>query len=173
VEQSLILAIHGIPKEQIGDLMPIFRSSVIEQADRIAAISRTRLWQGETDMTQTALNLQNVKALALAVTDFERAKQFYTETLSLRPAFEDGKQVGNHLGDAVLLLKADSDAQPSASLNPRITIQTEDAYRTEAVLHQLGVVIVDKVQRYGDASVGSFLDSEGNKLWFCSGPGPS
>lgn len=124
-------------------------------------------------MTKAALNLQSVKVIALAVSNLERAKQFYTETLSLPPAFEDGQQVGNHLGHTVLMLKADSGALPSASLNPRITIQTADADLTEAALSQLGVVIADHVQSYGKAKVGSFLDSEGNKLWFCSGPGPS
>ena len=124
-------------------------------------------------MTQPALNLQNVKAVALAVTDFERAKKFYTETLSLRPAYEDGKQVGNHLGHTVLLLKADPSTQPSTTLNPRITIETEDAYKAEATLRERGVAISDPVQKYGSAAVGSFLDSEGNKLWFCSGSGPS
>ena len=123
-------------------------------------------------MTQPALNFKNVKAVALAVTDFERAIKFYTETLALRPAFEDGKQVGNHLGGAVLLLKADNGARPSAELNPRITIETEDARRTEALLRERGVSIADPIQRYGEATVGSFLDSEGNKLWFCSGHGP-
>jgi catechol 2,3-dioxygenase-like lactoylglutathione lyase family enzyme len=124
-------------------------------------------------MAQTALNLQNVKAVALAVTNFDRAIKFYTETLSLRPAFEDGKQVGNHLGNTVLLLKADAGAQPSANLNPRITIETADANSAQATLRERGVVIADPVQRYGAAMVGSFLDSEGNKLWFCSGSGPS
>jgi catechol 2,3-dioxygenase-like lactoylglutathione lyase family enzyme len=124
-------------------------------------------------MTLPALTLQNIKAIALAVTNFERAIQFYTETLSLRPAFEQGKQVGNHLGHTVLLFKADSDAQPSVALNPRVTIQTEDARSTEAALRTRGVVIADPVARYGEAQVGSFLDSEGNKLWFCSGPGPT
>lgn len=124
-------------------------------------------------MTQPALNLQNIKAVALAVTDFERAIKFYTETLSLRPAFEDGKRVGNHLGHTVLLFKADSNARPSAELNPRITIETADAFATQASLRERGVVIADPVQRYGEAMVGSFLDSEGNKLWFCSLSGPS
>ena len=121
-------------------------------------------------MTLPALNLVNVKAIALAVTDLERAMRFYTDTLSLRPAFEAGKQVGNHLGHTVLLFKADADAEPSAVLNPRVTIQTEDAHGTEAILRKRGVVIADPVARYGEALVGSFLDSEGNKLWFCSGP---
>lgn len=124
-------------------------------------------------MTSPALNLQNVKALALAATDLDRALRFYTETLSLRPAFEEGRQVGNHLGDTVLLFKVGASVQPSDALNPRVTIQTEDAYGAEATLRKLGVVIADPVQRYGEATVGSFLDSEGNKLWFCSGPGPT
>ncbi|CAG4882496.1 Glyoxalase [Georgfuchsia toluolica] len=124
-------------------------------------------------MTQPALNLQNVKAVALSVTNFDRAIKFYTETLSLRPAFEDGKQVGSHLGHTVLLFKTDTGTQPSANLNPRITIETADAVAAQANLRERGVVIADPVQSYGEAKVGSFLDSEGNKLWFCSGPGPS
>lgn len=123
-------------------------------------------------MTLPDLNFMNVKAIALAVTDLERALQFYTNTLSLRPAFEGDKQVGNHLGDTVLLFKTDS-GLPSATLNPRVTIQTDDAHRMEEALRQRGVHIADPVERYGNATVGSFLDSEGNKLWFCSGPGPS
>ena len=124
-------------------------------------------------MSVPALSFLNVKAIALAVTNLERAIQFYTETLSLRPAFEEGKQVGNHIGNTVLLFKTDSGAQPSAVLNPRVTIQTEDARSMEAALRERGVVIADPVQRYGEAMVGSFLDSEGNKLWFCSGRGPT
>ena len=37
-------------------------------------------------------------------------------------------------------------------------------------MRALGVVIADPVAVYGQALVGSFLDSEGNKLWFCSAP---
>lgn len=124
-------------------------------------------------MTLAALNFMNIKAIALAVTNMERARHFYTDTLSLRPAFEDGTQVGVHLGNAVLLLKTDSGGQPSATLNPRVTIQTDDAPAMEAALRQRGVVITDPVAPYGTALIGSFLDCEGNKLWFCSGPGPS
>jgi hypothetical protein len=35
-------------------------------------------------------------------------------------------------------------------------------------LRARGVVIADPVQVYDEFYVGSFLDSEGNKLWFCS-----
>jgi catechol-2,3-dioxygenase len=121
-------------------------------------------------MTTPSMNFMHVKAIALAVTDFERAIHFYTHTLSLPPAFEDGKQVGNKVGDTVLLFKTDWYAQPSTALNPRVTLETEDARSTEGALHAQGVAIADSVEAYGEALVGSFLDSEGNKLWFCSGP---
>ena len=42
------------------------------------------------------------------------------------------------------------------------------AKATQAALRVRGVAIADEVQAYGDFLVGSFLDSEGNKLWFCS-----
>ncbi len=119
------------------------------------------------------MNFLNIKAIALAVTDLERAKHFYTDTLLLRPAYEDGQQVGNHLGNTVLIFKKDWYAQPSDALNPRVTIESGDARSTEVTLRKRGVVIADPVERYGEGLVGSFLDSEGNKLWFCSGPGPT
>lgn len=124
-------------------------------------------------MTTPSINFLHVKAVALAVTNFDRAIHFYTDTLSLPPAFEGGKQVGNKLGDTVLMFKSDWYAQPSDALNPRVTIETEDAASTEASLRARGVAIADPVAPYGEAMVGSFLDSEGNKLWFCSGPGPN
>ena len=124
-------------------------------------------------MTTASMKLMHVKGITLAVTDFERAINFYTDTLSLPPAFEDGKQVGNKVGNTVLLFKTNWYAQPSAALNPRVTLETEDARATETALRAHGVTIADPVEAYGEAMVGSFLDSEGNKLWFCSGPGPS
>lgn len=117
------------------------------------------------------LKLRQVKVIALAVGDMERARRFYTDTLSLRPAFEDGRQVGSYVGDTILMLKDDLPARPSADLNPRVTLETADARGMEAALRERGVVIADPVERYGEALVGSFLDSEGNKLWFCSLPG--
>ncbi len=123
-------------------------------------------------MTTPSMSFRCIKAIALSVNDFERAIRFYTDTLSLPPAFEDGKQVGNKLGEAVLLFKADWYAQPSEALNPRVTIETDDAIETEGFLRSRGVVISDPVETYGESRIGSFLDSEGNKLWFCSGPGP-
>lgn len=125
-------------------------------------------------MTTPDTTFQRVKAIALAAIDFDRAIRFYGEVLALPPAFLNGEQVGNWLDDTVLMFKAtDWYAKPSDALNPRITLETADARATAAALREKGVTIADPVEAYGTSLIGSFLDSEGNKLWFCSGPGPT
>jgi hypothetical protein len=86
----------------------------------------------------------------------------------LPPAFEGDEQVGYDLGGTILMLKSNWYAPPTKEPNPRITINTVDARETERALQQRGVVISDAVTLYDEFYVGSFLDSEGNKLWFCS-----
>lgn len=120
-------------------------------------------------MMQTSpLGFLRIKVIALSVHDIERAHKFYRDTLSLTPAFEGDKQAGYFLGQTILMLKANWYAPPTDKLNPRITIATEHAPDTEKALRARGVTISDPVQPYEDFYVGSFLDSEGNKLWFCS-----
>ncbi len=121
------------------------------------------------------LGFQEVKAVALAVEDLERAQRFYGKTLDLAPAFEGESQIGFKLGNAIVLLKPVGDgwyARPSAEPNPRITVATDNAPQTERELLARGVTISDPVQTYPPDNnyVGSFLDSEGNKIWFCSLP---
>ena len=116
-----------------------------------------------------SLGFQRVKVIALAVTDKRRADDFYGKTLELVSASEGGVQVGYFLGQTILMLKENWYAQPNDTLNPRITIATDHAPSTEAALRERGVIISDPVEAYDDGYyVGSFLDSEGNKLWFCS-----
>ncbi|MEO7098916.1 MAG: hypothetical protein ABI162_06110 [Luteolibacter sp.] len=69
-----------------------------------------------------------------------------------------------------MLLKPVSDwyGKPSDELNARITLEVEDARETEQALNSAGVTISDPVALYGSHPVGAFLDSEGNKIWFCS-----
>lgn len=120
-------------------------------------------------MSTSTIDFQRIKVIALAVTDKIRAENFYGETLGLEPAFEGEAQVGFLLGQTILMLKDNWYAQPSEMLNPRITIATGHAPDTEAALRERGVAIADPVQAYDDGFyIGSFLDSEGNKLWFCS-----
>lgn len=113
------------------------------------------------------LGLQRVKVVALAVTDLERANRFYGQQLGLSPAFEGEERVGWWLDSVILMLKTDW-AAPTDRPNPRITLATEHAPATQNALRARSIVIADEVRPYGDFYVGSFLDSEGNKLWFCS-----
>lgn len=119
-------------------------------------------------MSASPFGFQRVKVIALSAIDGARAHRFYGETLALPPAYEGDEQVGYLLGTTILMLKPDWYAPPTEQPNPRITIATDHAPATEAALRAKGVAISDPVQAYDEFYVGSFLDSEGNKLWFCS-----
>jgi len=122
-------------------------------------------------MSTTALGFLRVKAVALAVNDLKRAEQFYGQTLGLALTVENGVTMGYAFGGCILLLKPAADwyAKPTAEPNPRITVEVNDAYVTESELKNRGVTISDPVKIYDKVHpVGSFLDSEGNKIWFCS-----
>ena len=120
-------------------------------------------------MESSQLGFKCVKVVAFAVGDPARANRFYGETLGLAPAIEDGQQVGYRLGDTILMLKDGWYGTPTAEPNPRITLECADARATEAALRKREVTISDPVDRYDEGYlVGGFLDSEGNKLWFCS-----
>ncbi len=119
------------------------------------------------------LGFRRLKVVALAVDDLARANRFYGETLGLEPAFEGERQVGFLFANVIVMLKpteAGWYARPSAQLNPRITFASDDAPQTEKELRDRNVRISDPVQGYAEEGfyVGSFLDSEGNKIWFCS-----
>ncbi len=119
-------------------------------------------------MNTSPLGLLNVKVVALGVTEPERARRFYGETLGLEPAYEGEVEVGFYLGSTLLMLKSDGSLQPTDTPNPRITFETVDALLTEQELRAHEVIVSDCVMPYDEYLVGSFLDSEGNKLWFCS-----
>lgn len=119
-------------------------------------------------MQASPLGFLRVKVIALSVLDIDRAHRFYRDTLALAPAYEGEEEVGYYLGQTILMLKSNWYAPPSDMLNPRITIATTHAPDTEKELRARGVAIPDPVQAYDDFYVGSFLDSEGNKFWFCS-----
>ena len=141
-------------------------------------------------MQTSPLGFLGVKAIALPVFDLERAHKFYRDTLSLMPAREGGREygvpdieghhismtptheggneAGYYLGQTILMLKDGWYARPTDMPNPRVTIDVRNAPHTEKALRGRGVVISDPVQIYDDFYVGGFLDSEGNKLWFCS-----
>jgi len=64
-------------------------------------------------------------------------------------------------------------AKPTEKLNPRISVETHDAFATEKALKEQGVTVSDPVTLYDGTPIGTFLNSEGNKIWFCSVSGKS
>jgi catechol 2,3-dioxygenase-like lactoylglutathione lyase family enzyme len=123
----------------------------------------------EKKMSNKPVGFRGIKVIALSVLDLARANKFYGENLALEPAYEADQHVGYLIGDTILMLKSTWDQSPTKTPNPRVTIITEDAKATEKELLVRGVVISDPVELYDDVhQVGSFLDTEGNTLWFCS-----
>ena len=117
-------------------------------------------------MKTSPLGFLSVKVIALAATDIVRAKRFYSETLQLEEDRESTDEVGYRIGNSVLIIRQHT---PTADLNPRITLQVQDARETQKQLTERAVTISDPVQLYkGKFWLGAFLDSEGNKLWFCN-----
>ncbi len=121
------------------------------------------------------LGFIRVKGIALAVTDLDRAKRFYGETLALLPDTIRNMESAYLIGDAIVMLKTQEECQtkPTEKLNPRITVETHDAFATEKSLKERGVIVSDPVTLYDGTPIGAFLDSEGNKIWFCSVSGKS
>ena len=121
------------------------------------------------------LGFIRVKGIALAVTDLERANRFYGETLALPPDTIRNMESAYLISDTIVMLKTEEEiqAKPTEELNPRITVETDDSFATEKALKERGVTVSDPVTLYDDTPIGAFLDSEGNKIWFCSVAGKS
>jgi len=121
------------------------------------------------------LGFIRVKGIALAVTDLDRANRFYGETLALPPDTIRNMESAYLIGDTIVMLKTEEEiqAKPTEKLNPRITVETHDSFATEKALKERGVTVSDPVTLYDNTPIGAFLDSEGNKIWFCSVAGKS
>jgi catechol 2,3-dioxygenase-like lactoylglutathione lyase family enzyme len=114
------------------------------------------------------VTIKGIKGFAIPVVDEKRAQHFYGEVLGLPLADGEKEPGGYRIGNAFLMLKPDWHAAPSADPIPRITLEISGARAAEQALLARGVEMPDPVTREGHAYFGSFLDSEGNKLWFCS-----
>ena len=125
---------------------------------------------GRYGFAMSDLGFIRVKGIALAVADLDRANRFYAETLALPPDTIRNMKSAYLIGDAIVMLKSQREwyAKPTAELNPRITVETQDAFATELALKKRGVNVSDPVTLYDGTPIGAFLDSEGNKIWFCS-----
>ena len=119
-------------------------------------------------MKKGPFGFESVKVIAVSVLDKVRAEKFYGNTLELE-AVSEGGESGFLMGDTVIMLKEGFYGPPTEEPNPRITLEVVDASAAAKALAARGVTIRDKVELYDDHyNIGSFLDSEGNKFWFCS-----
>lgn len=109
-----------------------------------------------------------VKVIAVAVSDLDRANRFYKERLGLPVDVLNGQEDGYLLGATKLILKEDWYGKPTDAPNPRVTLEVASAVAFEKALRERGIEVSDPVQIYDGFPVGAFLDSEGNKFWFCS-----
>jgi predicted enzyme related to lactoylglutathione lyase len=117
-------------------------------------------------MKSSPFGFRSVKVIALAATDVARAHGFYSETLQLEEDRESTEEVGYRIGESVIIIRQHP---PTDDPNPRITLQVQNARETEKQLLERAVTISDPVKLYENRFwVGGFLDSEGNKIWFCS-----
>ena len=114
------------------------------------------------------LTIKGIKGVAIPVDDKERAEHFYGEVLGLPIADGEKEPGGYRIGNAFLMLKSDGQGAPGDDPIPRITLEISGARAAEKALLARGVTMPDPVTKEGHAYFGSFLDSEGNKLWFCS-----
>ena len=121
------------------------------------------------------LGFIRVKGIALAVIDLDRANRFYGETLAFPVDTIRNMESAYLIGDTIVMLKTQEEChvKPTEELNPRITVETRDAFATEKALKERGVTVSDPVTLYDGTPIGAFLDSEGNKIWFCSVSGKS
>jgi len=123
--------------------------------------------EGSANRSLVHMDFQAVKVIALAATDIPRARQFYSETLGLEEDTTSTDETGYRLGEQVLIFR--DGYPPSDDPNPRLTLRVQDAQEIEQQLKDRSVTISNPVELYkGKFWVGAFLDSEGNKLWFCS-----
>ena len=121
-----------------------------------------------TQSNSKSIKFLGVKAVALPIVDSSRADNFYGKVLGLPAANHPGEPYGYLIGDTILLLKPEWYADPSTKPSPRVTLQVDDARSLVKTLKERGVTIADEAIPTETGFVASFLDSEGNKLWFCS-----
>jgi catechol 2,3-dioxygenase-like lactoylglutathione lyase family enzyme len=105
------------------------------------------------------------------VTDLERAKKFYGETLGLPLAFgatemgwfEFGGPNETHIAISHWL---DTPNKPPARGGATVTFTVDDAHKTTDELKQKGVK-VDNVEEIGSmVRLGTFYDPDGNRIQF-------
>lgn len=118
---------------------------------------------------------KDVNVVQYHVTQWERAKQFYTDVLGWPVAFlsdEAGWMEFGEEGKTHLAINRWEESTPvPAGLGGALAVLTvEDAARTVAALRARGVRCDDAVVIPGMVAYGAFYDPDGNRVQFASSP---
>ena len=119
---------------------------------------------------------KNINVVSVQVTDWERAKKFYGETLGLGPAHVVIDEVGwmefGGEGETHLALNRAREGDPQPGLGSTLCVFTaDDAFKAAEELRKRGVKCDDVVVIPGMVAYATFYDSEGNHLQL-AGPPP-
>jgi predicted enzyme related to lactoylglutathione lyase len=116
---------------------------------------------------------KNVNVVSLNVTDWERAKQFYRETLGWPVAFSDDNAGWEEYGADNTAHVSITRLQPGEPVPPHIggttlVLTVDDAHAVTASLRAKGIKCADVISIPGMVTYGAFYDPEGNMVQFAS-----
>lgn len=113
--------------------------------------------------------------IALKVTDYARARQFYTEVLEMPVLGQiPGKEI-EFLGIGGTTIELMGGAQPENLAKPQaglthLAFEVEDVDATYRELRDRGVTFTIEPKSVGDLRVAFFVDPDGNELELFSSP---
>ena len=113
--------------------------------------------------------------IALRVTDYARARQFYTEVLEMPVLGQiPGKEI-EFLGIGGTTIELMGGAEPESLAKPQaglmhLAFEVEDVDATYLELRDRGVTFTIEPKSVGDLRVAFFLDPDGNELELFSSP---
>ena len=118
---------------------------------------------------------KNVNVVSVWVTDWARAKKFYTDTLQWPVAFasdeagwmEFGKENETHVS---LQLWRGPGPVPPKEGGATLVFSVDDAFKTVAELRKRGIKCDDAVVIPGMVAYATFYDPEGNRLQVAAPP---
>jgi catechol 2,3-dioxygenase-like lactoylglutathione lyase family enzyme len=113
--------------------------------------------------------------IALRVTDYARARQFYTEVLEMPVLGQiPGREI-EFLGIGGTTIELMGGAEPESLAKPQaglmhLAFEVEDVDATYRELRDRGVTFTIEPKSVGDLRVAFFLDPDGNELELFSSP---
>jgi predicted enzyme related to lactoylglutathione lyase len=113
---------------------------------------------------------KNVNVVSLDVTDWERAKKFYRETLGWPVAYTSDEVGWEEYGpeNQAHVSISRSDHAPAAHGGTSLVLGVDDAHAATAALRAKGVKCDDVTVIPGVVVYGTFYDPDGNRIQFVS-----